>query len=126
MTRATITRLAAALVAIAAFLPWYSSQAQVDQDTYIGNPLPWIDWVVVALAALTLIWPRVGLATAAVGLISVASAGLLMYGDASEGLEVSLGPGLPLSAAAALALLLFRPKAEPQNEVAAAHREERF
>ena len=118
MPRTTITRVAAALAAIAAFLPWYSSQAQVDRDIYIGTPLPWIDWVVVALAAVTLIWPRLGLAAAAVALIRVASVGFLIYGDAAEGLDVSLGPGLPLSAAAALALLLFRPKAEAP-EVAA-------
>jgi hypothetical protein len=122
MTRTTITRVATALVAIAAFVPWYSSQAQVDQDIYVGNPLPWIDWVLVALAAVTLVWPRVGLAAATVGLISVASVGLLMYGDAAEGLDISVRPGLPLAAAAALMLLLFRPQADPPNEVTAEHR----
>lgn len=114
MTRATATALA-----VAAFLPWYSSQARLDHDTYLGNPLPWIDWLLLVIAVATILRPQIALVAGAVGLIDVGLGALLMYGDAAESLDVSLLPGVPLAAAASLVLLILRPKPDLPNEVAA-------
>lgn len=120
-----MTRATAALLAVTAFLPWYSSQAQVDHVTYLGNPLPWIDWLLLVIAVATVARPQIAVVAGALGLVDVALGSLLMYGDAAEGLDVSLLPGLPLAAAASLALLIFRPKADLPKEVAADLREDR-
>jgi hypothetical protein len=95
----------AAVLAAAAFIPWYASQALVDHDTYIGNPLPLIDWLLVAVALAAIIHPQLARPAAIIGLISVGLAGLLMYGDAAEGVKVQLLPGLPLAVIASAALL---------------------
>ncbi len=116
MTRVFTTRAAAAVLAIAAFMPWYSSQPQLDHETYLGNPLPWIDWLLLVVALAAFIRPQFAIGAAAVGLIDVALAGLLMYGDSAEGIDVSLRPGLPLAAVASFALLFFRPKTDLPNE----------
>lgn len=110
MIEAFTTRAAAAALAVTAFIPWYSSHAQVDHDAYLGNPLPWIDWLLLGLALTTVIQPQLAVVAAVVGLIDVTLGALLMYGDSAEGLAVSLLPGLPLAAAASVALLIFRPK----------------
>lgn len=126
MTQALTARAAAAILAVAAFMPWYSSQAQVDHETYFGNPLPWIDWLLLGLALATLIRPQLALAAAAVGLVDIRLGAVVMYSDAAEGLRVSLLLGLPLAAAASIALLIFRSKADLPNEVAADRREDRL
>jgi hypothetical protein len=117
MRKALMTRATAAVLAVAAFMPWYSSQAQVDHDTYLGNPLPWIDWLLLVAALAAVARPQIAVVAGAVGLVDVALGSLLMYGDAAEGLDVSLLPGLPLAAAASLALLILRPKANLPYEV---------
>ncbi len=119
MIEAFPTRAAAASLAVTVFMPWYSSQAQVDHDTYLGNPLPWIDWLLLGLTLATVIRPQLAVAAAVVGLVDVTLGALLMYGDSAEGLDVSLLPGLPLAAAASVALFILRPKADSPNEVAA-------
>jgi hypothetical protein len=96
----------AAVLAAAAFIPWYSSQALVDHETYIGNPLPLIDWLLVAVALAAVIRPQLARPAAIIGLISGGLAGLLMYGDAAEGVKVQLLPGLPLAVIASAALLV--------------------
>lgn len=125
MRKTLMTRATASLLAVTAFLPWYSSQAQVDHDTYLGNPLPWIDWLLLVTALATVVRPRIAIIAGALGLVDVALGSVLMYGDAAEGLDVSLLPGLPLAAAASLAVLIFRPKADLPNEVAANLTEDR-
>lgn len=94
-------------------LPWYSSQALVDQDTYTGNPLPIIDWVVMMAAVITIIWPRIALATGILGLIQATLGWLLVYGDSAEGIRVSILPGLPLATAASVGLLVAQGRARP-------------
>ena len=118
-------RTAAALLAAAAFLPWYSSQAQIDHDTYLGNPLPLIDWVVLVAALAVIMRPQLAVLAGALGLVDVALGALMLYGDVAEGLHVSLGPGLPLATVASVDLLLLRPKTDLPNEVAADSREDR-
>lgn len=119
VTHSLKTRAAAAVLAVAAFMPWYSSQAIVDHDTYLGNPLPLIDWVVLSATVAVLVRPRLAMVAAALGLIDVALSAVAMWVDSAGGIHVSLQPGLPLALAACLALLVFRPKTEPRNEVAA-------
>lgn len=112
-------RAAAAVLAAATFMPWYSSQARLDRDTYLGNPLPLIDWVVLFAALAVVVRPQLARIAAAAGLIAVALGGLLMWGDSAEGIHVSLEPGLPLAFVACLALLLFRSKPDCPNELRA-------
>jgi hypothetical protein len=87
-------------------MPWYSSQAQLERETYLGNPLPWIDWVLLAAALASVFRPRLARATAIIALVDVALAVLMMSGDAAEGLEVDLLPGIALATVAAIALLM--------------------
>lgn len=112
MTNSLKTRAAAVALGAATFMPWYSSQALIDHDTYLGNPLPLIDWVVLFAAVAVAIRPQLASVAAVVGLISVALGGLLMWGDSAEGLRVTMEPGLPLAFGACIGLLLFRPKVE--------------
>lgn len=117
MTRFLKIRAAAVVLGAAPFMPWYSSRAIVDRDIYFGNPLPLIDWVVLAAAAVVLIRPRHGPAAAVVGLISVALGGMLMWGDSAEGLRVAIEPGLPVAFGACIGLLVFRPKVHPRQSI---------
>lgn len=87
------------------FAPWYSSQAFVDHDVYVGNPLPLVDWVVSGLAIGAAIWPPLARFAGALGLLSVLLTILLMWGDGAEGLSVFPGYGLGASTLFALALL---------------------
>ncbi|MGH2817210.1 MAG: hypothetical protein ACRDJS_01975 [Actinomycetota bacterium] len=100
-----VIRATAALLGAAAFMPWYSSKALVNQDTYLGNPLPWIDWLLIVAAVAAVIKPALAFVPALIGVIDVSLGALLMYGDAAEGIDVQLLPGLPLAAVATLALL---------------------
>lgn len=117
MTNSLKVRAAATVLAAAAFMPWYSSQAKLDQETFLGNPLPLIDWVVLFAALAVVVRPQLARIAAAVGLIDVALGALLMWGDSAEGVRVSLEAGLPLAFVACVALLLFRPRDDPPNEV---------
>lgn len=99
-------RALAAFLAIAAFMPWYSSQALVDHDTYLGNPLPWIDWLLLTAALVTIVRPQLRVPTVVIALIDVTLGWMLMYGDSAEGLDVSLLPGLPLATAATVGLFM--------------------
>lgn len=125
MRSTLLIRGIAVLLGMATLMPWYSSQAQVEHDTYFGNPLPLIDWLLLAAAVATLVRPQLAVIAAGVGLVDVVLGALLMYGDAAEGLRVALLPGLPVTAAASVALLIFRPKADLPKEVAADRREDR-
>lgn len=116
MTHSLTTRAAGAVLAAAAFMPWYSSQARLDQETFLGNPLPLIDWVVLVAAIAVLVRPRLAMVAAAVGHIDVGLGALAIWFDDAKGLGVSLHAGLPLAFAACIALLLFRPKLDPPNE----------
>lgn len=117
MTHSLKTRAAAVVLCAAAFMPWYSSQAIVERDVYLGNPLPLIDWVALAAAVAVLVRPRLAMIAGVIGLVDVTLGALLMSGDSAEGLRVSLEPGLPLALAASVALLVFRPKTDQPNEV---------
>ena len=118
MSNSLRTRAAAVTLAVVAFMPWYSSQAVVDHETYLGNPLPLIDWVVLGAAIAVLVRPRLATVAAAVGLIDVALGAVAMWVDSAEGIHVSLQPGLPLTLAACVALLVVRPNTDPPNEIA--------
>lgn len=111
MKNGVVVRIMALLMLIAVSLPWYSSHAQVDHDTYIGNPLPIIDWVVMMAAVITIIWPRIAFATGILGLIHATLGWLAAYVDSAEGIRVSILPGLPLATAASLALLVAQRQA---------------
>lgn len=112
MTQSLKLPAAAAVLGAATFMPWYSSQAIADRDTYLGNPLPLINWLVLAAAGLVLVRPRAAPAVALIGLISVALAALLMWGDAAEGLRVAIQPGLPVALGACVALVVLRARVE--------------
>lgn len=112
MTNSLKGRAAATLLGAAAFMPWYSSQAIVDRDVYLGNPLPLIDWIILAAAAGVLVQPRFAILAGAVGLVDVGLGGILMWGDSAEGLRVTIAPGLPLALTASIALLIFRPNVD--------------
>lgn len=109
-------RIAAAVLGAAAFMPWYSSQAIVDRDTYLGNALPLIDWVVLGAAVAVLIRPQLAMIGGIIGLVDVMVGALLMWSDSAEGLRVTIGPGLPFAFAASMALLLLRPKPNQSTE----------
>lgn len=115
MTNSLRIRGVAAVLAAAAFMPWYSSQARLDQETYLGNPLPLIDWAVLFAAIAVVVRPPLARVATAVGLISVTFGGLLMWADSAEGLGVSVELGFPLALAASLLLLLLRPKGDPSE-----------
>lgn len=119
MTNPLKVRAAAAFLAAGAFMPWYSSQARIDQETYLGNPLPLIDWVVLFAPLAVVIRPHFAIVAAAAGLIDVALGASAMWFGAAEGLHVSLHAGLPLAFAASIALIVFRPREYPPNEVEA-------
>lgn len=63
-------RIATAVLGVAAFMPWYS-QALVDRDTYLGNPLPLIDWVVLGAAVAVLVRPQLAMVAGIIGLADV-------------------------------------------------------
>lgn len=99
-----------ALLAITPLVPWYRSFALVEQETYLGNPLPWVDWMLAALAIGAVIWPRLSGGVAVFGLLHLGSACLLMFVDAAEGLRVEILPGIPFTAVVLTALWLARTK----------------
>jgi hypothetical protein len=99
-------RLPAVALATTPLLPWYSSQARIDSDTHIGNPLPLVDWLVAGLAVAAVIQVRLAMVAAVSALVSVGVTLLLMYGDAAEGVSVTFGYGIPI--AVVLAALLLR------------------
>jgi hypothetical protein len=112
------SRLLALALATTPLLPWYSSQARIDRDTYIGNPLPLVDWLVVGLAVAAVIQVRLAMVAAASALVSVGATLLLMYGDFSEGISVAFDYGMPVSAI--LAGLLLRTGARERDDRASA------
>jgi hypothetical protein len=112
------SRLLALALATTPFLPWYSSQARIDSDTYIGNPLPLVDWLVVGLAVVAVIQVRLAMVAAVSALVSVGVTLVMMYGDAAEGLSVAFGYGMPVSAI--LAVLLLRTDARERDDRASA------
>jgi hypothetical protein len=112
------SRLLALALATTPLLPWYSSQARIDRDTYIGNPLPLVDWLVVGLAVAAVILVRLARVAAVSALVSVGVTLLLMYGDAAEGVSVAFGYGMPVSAI--LAALLLRAGAPERDDRASA------
>jgi hypothetical protein len=116
MRRTLLVRGFAVVLGIAAFMPWYSSQALVDQDTYLGNPLPWIDWILLLEAVTTVLRPQLASVAAVIGLVDVSLGALLMFADAAEGLAVSLLPGLPLALVAAACLLVAHQRLSRRNE----------
>ncbi len=88
-------RIIAFALAATVFMPWYSSQALKDGDTYLGNPLPLLDWAVIGLAlAAALIYPRLAASAAVVSLISLGLTLFEMYWDHMEGLDVTVEYGL--------------------------------
>lgn len=48
-------------LAASTMLPWYTSQALIDSDRYVGNPLPLVDWVVAGVAVVAVGVPRIRL-----------------------------------------------------------------
>ncbi|MGH9252460.1 MAG: hypothetical protein ACRD0W_23505 [Acidimicrobiales bacterium] len=90
------------------FLTWYSSQALIDFDRYVGNPLPAVDWIVAATAILAVGERKLWLPAGVIGLVSAGMTAYMMYYEAAEGLEVSLGVGLVVAFAASVGLLLSR------------------
>ncbi len=93
MWRVAVIALAVTLAA-STLLPWYTSQALVDFDEYRGNPLPVVDWLVAALAALAAVVPRARLWAGLLGLASVGLTTLMMAGDGAQGVQVDPGVGL--------------------------------
>ena len=98
----------AVVLAASTLLPWYTSQALVDTDRYIGTPLPLVDWVVVALCVLVLVVPRSRRVAGGVGLASAAVTALMMLGESAEGVQVRPGIGLVVAALTGVALLVAR------------------
>jgi hypothetical protein len=99
------TRACALLIGLTVFLPWYESQARIEHDTYLGNPLPYIDWVVLGLALMTAMQPRLGKVLIAFALGSILVTSSMAAYDLSEGLSISIGYGLV--AAILLCLAMF-------------------
>lgn len=103
-----LVRVLAALLGVAVVLPWYRSVARLDEDTYIGSPLPLIDWVVLVLAVLTIARPSLARALGFLGALDVAIAGWFAYVDFAEGLEVTILPGLVVATVGAIGLLFAK------------------
>lgn len=119
LDRALLTmRVLLVLLAVAPLLPWYRSVAVLEQETYFGNPLPWVDWVLIASAIAAVFRPSFTVAAAAFGVFHVASAGLAIYWDAAEGLDVQILPGLPFAGVVLTALLLARRKLSAGRDAA--------
>ena len=98
LERQWMIRLLALVLALAAALPWLTSRGAVDEDRYVGNPFPLVDWLLSASALAAAIRPRlVGLA-ALVGGVSVSLALLALSVDRAEGLDSSAEYGLVLAA----------------------------
>ena len=97
-------RGAALLLASTAVMPSYSSQALVDFERYIGNPLPLIDPIVALVAMAAAL--RLPLARwAGGGLVSSMLTLEMLLADSAEGIEVRVEYGLMLSLALSLLLI---------------------
>ena len=94
-------RLVAVALVVAQFLPWYSSQALIDSDMYIGNPLPAVDWFVGALSLAAVLFPRLLRLAALAVFGSVGLTLVVMYGDHAEGVSVAFEYGIVVAAASA-------------------------
>jgi hypothetical protein len=101
----TMSRLLSVVLATTPFLPWYTSEAKIDRDTYIGNPLPLVDWLVVALAVAALVRVRLARVAALSALVSVGLTLLAAYVDFAEGISVTPNYGMAVTAVVGALLL---------------------
>ncbi len=99
-----MVRISALVLALATVLPWYTSKALVDQDRYIGNPFPLVDWLVAGLAVVAIALPRKAKAAAVAGCISVGLTVLAYFVDSAEGLTATIEYGLVLAGLSSAAL----------------------
>jgi hypothetical protein len=79
---------------------------KVESDTYLGNPLPLVDWIVAGVAFfMALFAPRLATVAATLALFSLGFTAFSALVDAGSGPPVSVEFGLPLGAVAAGLLL---------------------
>ena len=101
-----LLRLAALAVVASSFMPTYTSVAKVESDTYLGNPLPLVDWIVAGMAFFTALFaPRLATVAATLALFSLGFTAFSALVDASSGPSVSVEFGLLFGAVAAGLLL---------------------
>ena len=111
--RTLLLRLAALAVVASSFMPTYSSVGKIEpevdskaeSDTYLGNPLPLVDWIVAGVALFTALFaPRLATVAASLALFSLGFIAFSALADAVSGPSVSVELGLPFGAAAGLLL----------------------
>ncbi|MGH2703201.1 MAG: hypothetical protein ACRDJ2_15675 [Actinomycetota bacterium] len=95
-------------------MPTYTSVGKIEpevdlkaeSDTYLGNPLPLVDWIVAGAALFTALFaPPLATTTATLAFFSLGFTGFSALVDANSGPAVSVEFGLPFGAAAAGLLL---------------------
>ena len=101
-----VLRGAALLLASTAVMPSYSSQALVDFERYIGNPLPLIDPIVALVAMAAALRPPFARWAGGVGLVSSMLTFGMLLADSAEGIEVRVEYGPMLSLALSLLLIV--------------------
>lgn len=111
-----VIRLLALVLALATVLPWLTSRGEVDEDRYVGNPFPLVDWLLSASALAAAVRPRLVALAALVGGVSVSLTLLALSIDRAEGLDSSPEYGLVLAAiASALLWVGWRKRAGPKR-----------
>lgn len=115
LERQWMIRLLALVLALATVLPWLTSRGAADEDRYVGNPFPLVNWLLSASALAAAVRPRLVALAALVGGISVSLALLALSIDRAEGLDSSAEYGLVLAAvASALLWVGWRKSASPK------------
>jgi hypothetical protein len=99
-----VVRVLAVVLALSTFMPWFTSRGSIDEDRYVGNPYPLIDWLVCGVALATAVVPRVARAALVVGAVSVSLTLLGLYVDRAEGLRSSVEYGFAVAALATVLL----------------------
>jgi hypothetical protein len=104
--RTLLLRLAALAVIASSFMPTYTSVGKVESDTYLGNPLPLVDWIVAGVAFFTALFaPRLATVASTLALFSLGFTAFIALVDAGSGPSVNVEFGLTLGAVAAGLLL---------------------
>ena len=112
-----LLRLAALAVIASSFMPTHTSVGKIEPEgdlkveshTYLGSPLPLVDWIVVGVAFFTALFaPRLATVAATLALFSLGFTAFSGLVDAGSGPSVSVEFGLPFGAVAAGLSLMGR------------------